>query len=306
MSTRDPMDGPGGPEEGVTMSSFLSRWTGRPEREETFLGNVEQGQPEPLPAPKRRPQALTWAASPALERVQRELDEQVRTIEEAKRLLEERLSPFQRHLWEQRRNVDQALKLLEARIKPLRQYIAGEESNLERVGSVLKTDLTDQFEAFEKILTEQRQILERAQRYLEEQPRPLAQFLEDQQRAIEHVFRDVEEKFEPFGRYLKEQQKLIEALAEPRITEEFDSLASFCGERQAALERYATAAEYRPQILFAELEEIYQKYKLQDAGKSKLLSRVLEQTRQADLRLHDALRPLPREEPRPPRIEASP
>jgi hypothetical protein len=300
------MDGHGGSEEGVTMSSFLSRWTGRPEQGETFLENVEQGQPEPLPAPKRRSQALTWAASPALERVQRELDEQVRTIEEAKRLLEERLSPFQRHLWEQRRNVDQALKLLEARIKPLRQYIAGEESNLQRVGTVLKTELTDQFEAFEKILTEQRQILERAQRYLEEQPRPLAQFLEDQQRAIEHVFHDVEEKFEPFGRYLKEQQKLIEALAEPRLTEEFDTLAGYCGERQAALERYATAAEYRPQVLFAELDEIYQKYKMQDAGKSKLLGRVLEQTRQADLRLQDALRPLPREEPRPPRIEAAP
>jgi predicted nucleic acid-binding Zn-ribbon protein len=300
------MDGHGGSEEGVTMSSFLSWWTGRPEQGETFLENVEQGQPEPLPAPKRRSQALTWAASPALERVQRELDEQVRTIEEAKRLLEERLSPLQRHLWEQRRNVDQALKLLEARIKPLRQYIAGEESNLQRVGTVLKTELTDQFEAFEKILTEQRQILERAQRYLEEQPRPLAQFLEDQQRAIEHVFHDVEEKFEPFGRYLKEQQKLIEALAEPRLTEEFDTLAGYCGERQAALERYATAAEYRPQVLFAELDDIYQKYKMQDAGKSKLLGRVLEQTRQADLRLQDALRPLPREEPRPPRIEAAP
>lgn len=288
------------------MSSFLSRWTGRPEREETLLGDVQQSQPEPLPAPKRRSQALAWPASPALERVQRELDEQVRTIEEAKRLLEERLSPFQRHLWEQRRNVDQALKLLEARIKPLRQYIEGQESNLERVGTHLKTELADQFEAFEKFLTEQRQILERAQRYLEEQPRPLAQFLEDQQRAIENVFRDVEEKFEPFGRYLKEQQKLLEALGEPRVTEEFDALASYCSERQAALERYATAAEYRPQMLFTELDEIYQKYKLQDAGKSKLLSRVLEQTRQADLRLQDALRPLSREEPRPPRIEAAP
>ena len=288
------------------MSSFLSRWTGRPEREEALLGSVEQGQPEPLPAPKRRSQVLAWAASPALERVQRELDEQVRMIEEAKRLLEERLSPFQRHLWEQRRNVDQSLKLLETRIKPLRQYIEGQESNLERVGTHLKTELTDQFEAFERFLMEQRQILERAQRYLEEQPRPLAQFLEDQQRAIENIFREVEEKFEPFGRYLKEQQKLLEALAEPRVTEEFDALASYCSERQAAMERHATAAEYRPQMLFAELDEIYQKYKLQDAGKGKLLTRLLEQTRQADLRLQDALRPLPREEPRPPRIEATP
>jgi hypothetical protein len=289
------------------MSTFLSRWTGRPEREDTLLGDVERSQPEPLPAPKRRGQGLAWSASPSLDRIQRELDEQIRTIEEAKRLLEERLSPFQRHVWEQRRNVDQALKQLEARIKPLRQYIEGQESNLERVGMHLKTELTDQFETFEKFLAEQRQILERAQRYLEEQPRPLAQYLEDQQRAVEHVFRDLEEKLEPFGRYLKEQQKLLEALAEPRVTEEFAALASYCAERQAALERYATAAEYRPQILFGELDGIYQKYKTQDGGKSKLLTRVLEQTRQADLRLQEALKPLPREreEPRPPRVETT-
>ena len=287
------------------MSTFLSRWTGRPEREETLLGDVERSQPDSLPAPKRRSQGLTWAASPSLERIHRELDEQIRTIEEAKRLLEERLSPFQRHLWEQRRNVDQALKQLEARIKPLRQYLEGQENNLERVGMHLKTELVDQFDTFEKFLAEQRQILERAQRYLEEQPRPMAQYLEDQQRAVEHVFRDLEEKLEPFGRYLKEQQKLLEALAEPRVTEEFDALSSYCGERQAALERYASAAEYRPQILFTELDGIYQKYKTQDGGKNKLLSRVLEQTRQADLRLQDALKPLPREheEARPPRVE---
>lgn len=291
----------------MAMSSFLSRWTGRAEQGENPLPAGNQAQPDALSAPKRRNHALAWSASPSLERIHRELDEQIRAIEEAKRLLEERLGPFQRHLWEQRRNVDQALKQLEARIKPLRQYLEGQGHNLERVGMHLNTELKDQFDAFEKFLAEQRQILERAQRYLEEQPRPLAQYLEDQQRAIEHIFRDLEEKMEPFGRYLKEQQKLLEALAEPRVTEEFDALANFCGERQSALERYAAATEYRPQALFAELDGIYQKYKAQDAGKNKLLSRVLEQTRQADLRLQEALRPLPREreEVRPPRVEAA-
>jgi hypothetical protein len=258
-------------------------------------------------APKRRNQGLAWSASPSLERIHREFDEQIRAIEEAKRLLEERLAPFQRHLWEQRRNVDQALKQLDARVKPLRQYLEGQVHNLERVGMHLNTELKDQFEAFQKFLADQRQILDRANRYLEEQPRPMAQYLEDQQRALEHVFRDLEERLEPFGRYLKEQQKLLEAMAEPRVTEEFDALASYCTERQAALERYAAATEYRPQSLFAELDGIYQKYKAQDGGKSKLLTRVLEQTRQADLRLQDALQPLPRErdEPRLHRVEAA-
>ena len=291
----------------MATSSFLSRWTSRPEPGENPDADPGQSRPELLPSTKRRNQVTTWSASPSLERLQREFDEQIKVIEEAKRLIEERLGPFQRYVQEQRRNVDQALKQLEARIKPLRQYLEGQEHNLERVGMHLNTELKDQFEAFEKFLVDQRQILERATRFLEEQPRPLGQYLEDQQRAMEHVFRDLEERLEPFARYLREEQKLLEAMADPRITEEFEALASFCGERQTALEHYAAATEYRPQVLFTELDGIYQRFKSQDGGKSKLLARVMEQTRQSDLRLQDALKPLPRErdEPRPPRVEAA-
>ncbi|HYL80057.1 MAG TPA: hypothetical protein VEU07_04540 [Candidatus Acidoferrum sp.] len=291
----------------MATSSFLSRWTSRPEPGENPDADPGRGTPDLLPTPKRRNQVTTWTASPSLERLQREFDEQIKVIEEAKRLIEERLGPFQRYMQEQRRNVDQALKQLETRLKPLRQYLEGQEHNLERVGMHLNTELKDQFEAFEKFLVDQRQILERATRFLEEQPRPLGQYLEDQQRAMEHIFRDLEERLEPFARYLKEEQKLLEAMADPRITEEFEALASFCGERQTALEHYASATEYRPQALFTELDGIYQKFKSQDGGKNKLLARVMEQTRQSDLRLQDALKPLPRErdEPRPPRVEAA-
>lgn len=119
----------------------------------------------------------------------------------------------------------------------------------------LNTELKDQFDDFDRFLADQRQILERAGRYLDDRPRPLAQFLEDEQRAIEQVFRDLEEKLEPLGRYLKEQQK----------------------------------------------------FRTQDGGRNKLLARLLEQTRQADLRLQESLKLLPREQedPRPHRLEAA-
>jgi chromosome segregation ATPase len=289
-------------------SSFLSRWTGRPEAGDEPSIDSERSAQELSPPPKRRSQLSVWSISPALERIYQALEEQVRVIEEAKRLLEERLGPFQRHLLEQRRNVDQSLKQLDGRVRPLRQFLEGQGSNLERVGTHLNLELKEQFEEFERFLAEQRQTLERANRYLDEQPRPLGQYLEDEQRAIEQVFRDLEERLEPLGRHLKEQQRLLATMTEPRVIEEFDLLASFCGERHAALERFATATEYRPQAFFTELDGIYQKYKPQDAGKNKLLARLLEQTRQADLRLQDALKPLPREpeDPRPRRLEAAP
>lgn len=292
----------------MATSSFLSRWTNHPEPGENPESDAGPNTPELLPTMKRRDQVTTcWSASPSLERLQREFDEQIRVVEETKRLIEERLGPFQRYLLEQRGNVEQALKQLEARIKPLRQYLEGQGNNLDRVGTHLNTELKDQFEAFERFLIDQRQILERASRFLEEQPRPLGQYLEDQQRAIEHIYRDLEERLEPFGRSLKEQKKLLESMADPRIAEEFKALASFCSERQTALEHYAAATEYRPQVLFTELDGIYQKYKSQNGGEKRLLARVLEQARQSDLRLQDALKPLPRErdKPHPPRLEAA-
>ncbi len=107
------------------MPSLLSRWSGRSESVEQPVSSADRPPVEAAYGVKRRNGALAWSASPSLERIQRELDEQVRAIEEAKRLLEERLSPFQRHVWEQRRNIEQALKQLEARMKPLRQYVEG-------------------------------------------------------------------------------------------------------------------------------------------------------------------------------------
>jgi predicted nucleic acid-binding Zn-ribbon protein len=291
----------------MAQTSFLSRWTGRPEPDDTPPPAPDRA-PQDAPAPPpRRSQLSVWSISPSLERIRQELDEQAGIIQDAKRVLEERLAPFQRHIVEQRRHVDQCLKQLDSRIQPLRQFLEGQGSNLERVHAHLSGELKEQFEDFAGFLAEQRRALERASRYLDEQPRPLAQYLEDEQRAVEHIFQDLEERFEPLGGYLKAQQKLLAAMTEPGVMEEFDLLASYCAERHAALEHYATATEYRLQAFFAELDGIYQKYKAQDGGKSKVLARLLEQTRQADVRLQESMKPLPREQddPRQPRFDVA-
>ncbi|MBI3988601.1 MAG: hypothetical protein HY347_03185 [candidate division NC10 bacterium] len=248
--------------------------------------------------PKKKEVAmLSWSSSPALERIAREFEAQQRLLEEAKRSLEERLVPFQRSLTEQRRGIEQAMRNLEARIKPFRQYLQNQEQNLERVVTHLNAELDDQFSPFGRYLAEQRRILERAARYLEEKPKPLLQYLEEQQGMVELIFKDIEERMDLFGRHLKEQQKILEALAEPQVREEFEALASFMSERQRALDRYASSGETRPDELFAELEQIHEKYKELDGPKRRLLARILEQSRLADERLREALRSLPQEPP---------
>ncbi len=285
-------------------SSFLSRWTGKWDREAeeaNALAASPYGQDRAHPSEtlgqgKRATAGMAgWATSPSLEKIARELEEQLKLIEEARRYLEERIAPFQRHLANQRRNADQALKQLEARVRPLRQYLESQEQNLGRVSQHLNAELRDQFDAFGRYLTEQQRIIEVATRYLDEKPRPIQRYGEDQQRVVELIYKEVEERLEPFGRFLKEQQRLLESIAAPQVLEEFEALAAYMQEREQAFERYAQAAEHRPAELFGELDEIHAKYKTMQAGTFRLLAKVLEHTRQSDERLREALRPNPRE-----------
>jgi chromosome segregation ATPase len=299
-------------------SSFFSRWTGKGDREEAEA-HAPTGSPygaerahasETLAPGRRAPGGVAgWTASPALEKIAREFEEQFKVLEEARRYLEDRITPFQRHLANQRHNADQALKQLEARVRPLRQYLESQEQNLGRVSQHLNAELRDQFDAFGRYLTEQQRILELATRYLDEKPRPVQRYCEDQQRAVELVYREVEERLEPFGRLLKEQQRLLESIAAPPVLEEFETLAAYMQEREQAFERYAQSAEHRPAELFGELDEISTKYRTMQAGTYRLLAKVLDQTRQSDERFREALRPGGREvsEARPadePRAEA--
>jgi hypothetical protein len=241
----------------------------------------------------RRAVMFSWSSSPVLQKIYQELEEQQRIIEQMKRYLEERLTPFQRHVGEQRRNVDQSLKHLESRLKPLRQYIQGEEQNLERVLAHLQAGLRDQFEAFEQYLTSQKNLLEKASQYIEEQPRPLQSYLEDERRAVELVYRDLEQRLDRFMQNLWEQQKIVESLNEPHVLSEYEVLAEYLEERRKAMERFCRSADYRPTELFAQLEEIADRYKRLDMSQHKVFARVFEETRLADERLREVL-PIPR------------
>ena len=273
-------------------SSFLSRWAGKGEPEEAGPEVQHPLPPEdPSPAKRTSPPVVAWSASPSLEKISRELEEQMKVIEEARRYLADRVSPFQRHLTAQRRNTDQALKQLDARIRPLRQYLEGQEHNLGRVGQHLNAELREQLDAFGRFLSEQQRILEMATRYLDEQPRPIQHYYEEQHRIVEQIYKDIEEKLEPLGHFLKEQQRLLQSIAAPQVLEEFETMANYMQERERAFERYSLSPEHRPAELFAELDETYTKYQAKQTDAFHLLEKVLEQTRVTDERLREAFRP---------------
>ena len=240
-----------------------------------------------------------WSASAALQEIYQSLEEQRQILNQLKLCLDERLVPFQYHVGEHQRNVDLAIRQIESRLKPLRQYIQGEHQNLERITCHLDGPVREQFEGFGHFLATHHDLLEQANRYIEERRRPLQKYLEDEVQAVEIVYRDlVEQRLSRLLEIFSEQQEIIQSFRTSEVKAEFDALTEYLEERQKAFERYIRTADFRPAEFFAQLEEIADRYKPQEPGCDSLFDRVFEQTRLADEKFRRAL-----SVPAPPRMK---
>lgn len=232
---------------------------------------------------------FSWSSSPALLRIYKALEEYQQTIDQLRAYLEQTLTPFQNHVFAQRRHVERSLEHLESRLTPLRECVQGETENLTRVTAHLETDLPEHFEAFEHCLASQRALLEQANHYMEEQPRPLQTYLEDECKIAEEICSDLGQKFERFLQNLSEQQQTLDLLRHVEVNSEYDALITYLEDRQKAFQRYIRSFEYRPQEFFAQLDEAAQHYKRLNLDHRGLSDRIFEETRMADRRLKDAL-----------------
>ena len=231
-----------------------------------------------------------WFASAALQEVYQSLEQQRQVLDQLKVYLDQRLLPFQCHVGEHQRNVDQALRNLEVRLKPLRQYIHGAHRNLERVTFHLTGILKDQFETFEKYLATHSDLLEQANRYIEEQRGPFQNYLEDERQTVEIVYQDlVEQRLNRLLQIFAEQQKIVESFRKSEVQSEYETVAEYLDERQKAFERYVRTADFRPTEFFAQLKEIADRYRPEDARQDTLFAKVFEQTCLADEKFRQAL-----------------
>lgn len=231
-----------------------------------------------------------WFTSTALQEIYQSLEEQRQILNQLKLYLDERLVPFQYHVGEHQRNVDLAIRQLEGRLKPLRQYMQGEQQSLERITCYLDGTVREQFEGFEQFLATQHDLLEQANRYIEERRRPLQKYLEDEVQAVEVIYRDlVEQRLNRLLEIFSEQQKIIDSFRRSEVKSEFDDLAEYLEERQKAFERYIRTADFRPAEFFAQLEEIADRYKPRGPEHDTLFARVFVRTRLADEKFRAAL-----------------
>ena len=272
------------------------RWTGfqwHPSSEESD-GNLQDHAASEAGHPvareeRRKSSTFSWSSSPALQKIFHGLEEQQRMVEQLKRYLEERLTPFQRHAGEHQRHIDQALRQLENRLKPFRKYVQVETQNMEGMKSNLDSGLRDQFEAFEQFLSSQQAVLEAANQFIADQPGPLHTYVEKERQALEIIYRDLEERLGRFLENLTEQQKIVESLCEQEVITEYEAMAEYLEQRQKAFERYVRLPDYRPAELFSQLEEAADHYKGVQADQNKIFAKIFEETRLADEKLRQAM-----------------
>lgn len=232
---------------------------------------------------------FSWSSSPTLQKIYQTLEEKLQAIDQLRAHLEETLAPFQNHLLAQQHHIERSLGHLETRLTPLRQCVQGETENLARVEAHLEADLPDYFEAFERCLASQRELVEKANLYIEEQPRPLQTYLENERQTVETIYRDLERKLACFLKNLAEQQQILSFVRHPEVNSEYDALFSYLGERQKAFKRYVRTFEHRPDEFFAQLDEAAEHYKGLNLDQRSLADKVVEETRLADRKLEEIL-----------------
>lgn len=232
---------------------------------------------------------LSWSSSPTLQKIYQALQEQLQAIDQLRAHLEETLTPFQNHLVAQQHHIERSLEHLESRLTPLRQCVQGETENLARLKAHLEADLPDYFEAFERCLTSQRELVEKANLYIEEQPRPLQTYLEDERQTVETICRDLEGKLDRFLQNLAEQHQILGFVHHAEVNSEYDALSSYLAARQKAFKRYVATFEHRPDEFFAQLDEAAEHYKQLNLDRRSLADKVFEETRLADRKLEEVL-----------------
>jgi hypothetical protein len=103
------------------------------------------------------------------------------------------------------------------------------------------------------------------------------------------IYGDLEQRLDIFLQNLAEQQQILDSLREPGLTSKYEALTGYLEERQQALAQFSRAVEYRPEELFAQLDEAAERHKPSRQDQDTLFAKVFEQARLADERLREAM-----------------
>ena len=247
--------------------------------------------------------------SPRLERLADFFSAEEGLVEEMGRQVASEMEPLRQLLGRQRRAIERVMENLDQQLVPIREYVASEESNIEALHSRLGGGEGDYVpRLFADYMDQQRQRIADARQRVDDQRAPFERLAADEREAVELALSYFDEDIEALEHTLNEQRRIIARLLAAMRSDEFGGVRQLIDAREQVLAEAARQGLTDPARIAGQMRELREAL---DAEANDHLGRVVEGVAGTDDRLLRAgagpggvhAVPVPDAEAAPPEIE---
>lgn len=249
--------------------------------------------------------------SPRLERLADFFSAEEGLVEEMGRQVSSEMEPLRQLLGRQRRAIERVMENLDQQLVPIREYVASEESNIEALSGRLGDGEGDYVpRLFADYMDQQRQRIADARQRVDDQRAPFERLAADEREAVELALSYFDEDIEALEHTLNEQRRIIARLLSAMRSDEFGGVRQLIDAREQVLAEAARQGLTDPARIAGQMRELREAL---DAAGNDHLGRVVDGVAETDDRLLRAgagpggvhAVPVPDDEAAPPEIEGS-
>ena len=174
--------------------------------------------------------------SPRLERLAEFFSSEEGLVEEMGRQIASEMAPLRHLLGRQRQAIERVMENLDRQLVPIREYVASEESNIETLRRQIGDEGGDYVSRlFADYMEQQHQRIADARQRVDDQRSPFERLAEDEREAVELALSFFDEDIEALEHTLNEQRRIIARLLEAMRSAEFAGVRQLIDDREQVL-----------------------------------------------------------------------
>ena len=221
--------------------------------------------------------------SPRLERLAEFFSSEEGLVEEMGRQIASEMAPLRHLLGRQRQAIERVMENLDRQLVPIREYVASEESNIETLRRQIGDEGGDYVSRlFADYMEQQHQRIADARQRVDDQRSPFERLAEDEREAVELALSFFDEDIEALEHTLNEQRRIIARLLEAMRSAEFAGVRQLIDDREQVLAAAARDGLTDPVRIAGQMRTLREALNAED---SEHLGRVVGGVAETDERL---------------------
>ena len=221
--------------------------------------------------------------SPRLERLAEFFSSEEGLVEEMGRQIASEMAPLRHLLGRQRQAIERVMENLDRQLVPIREYVASEESNIETLRREIGDEGGDYVSRlFADYMEQQHQRIADARQRVDDQRSPFERLAEDEREAVELALSFFDEDIEALEHTLNEQRRIIARLLEAMRSAEFAGVRQLIDDREQVLAAAARDGLTDPVRIAGQMRTLREALNAED---SEHLGRVVGGVAETDERL---------------------